>query len=104
MIKMIGQIETEQDLESHKGFLLASKLFTARQLEVVVKRIRKKALTQVEANYLSRFIRPKIQASRYITELKLYELVEDPRKKTFAALAILPRVFVNGAVHILQER
>ncbi len=95
------------EIEKHKRLLLASKLLTNRQLEVILKRIKRERLTQVEANYLSRFIRPKLLASRYIAEINLYELIEDPRKNAFYGLYGISKqaeVYVNGESQILKER
>lgn len=94
-------------IEKHRQLLLASKLLTHRQLEVILKRLNRKKLTQVEANYLSRYIRPKLLASRFIAEIKLYELIEDPRKNAFYGLYGISKhaeVYVNGESQILKER
>lgn len=44
----------------HIGYMMKSMIFTRRELEVIDKKLKNKKLTQVDSNYLTRFIRPKL--------------------------------------------
>ena len=41
--------------------MIKSNIFTKRELEVIDKKMKNKKLTQVDSNYLTRFIRPKLK-------------------------------------------
>ena len=90
-------------IEKHRQMIVASKLLTARQFEVVLKRIKRERLTQVEANYLSKYIRPKIFASKYVAEINLFEQIDDPRRITIYNIQ-KPSFYINGEEFMLKER
>ena len=71
------------ELEKNKKLIVESSLLTGRQFEVVMKRLHNEPLTQVESNYLSKYIRPKLIAAELISNSNLYQLIGDPRRKIF---------------------
>jgi hypothetical protein len=67
-----------QKLEELKDTLVPS-LFTARQLNVLIKRLKQKKLTQPEKNYLSNAIKAKIKAINAIKHININELYSKRR-------------------------
>ena len=89
------------ELEKNKKLIVESSLLTGRQFEVVMKRLHNEPLTQVESNYLSKYIRPKLIAAELIAKSNLYQLIGDPRRRRFF---LKEDLFVNGEEFILEDR
>ena len=89
------------ELEQNKKLIIESNLLTERQFEVVIKRLNNKPLTQVESNYLSRYIRPKLLASEIITKINLYQLIDDPRRRKYF---LKEDSFINGEEYVIEDR
>ncbi len=56
-------------------------ILSRREIEVVMKRLKNKHITQTESNYLSRSIRPKLKAAEFASSNKLLSLLDYRRKK-----------------------
>jgi len=57
------------------------KLFGRVEIETIIKKIQGKRLKQVERNYLSKSIRPKLRAVNLISQLNLLEKIKRPKEK-----------------------
>ncbi|MBI2003947.1 nucleotidyltransferase domain-containing protein [Candidatus Pacearchaeota archaeon] len=60
--------------------MIKSKIFTKKELEVVNKKMKNKKLTQVDSNYLTRFIRPKLNEMASIDSKFLLDKMEYNQK------------------------
>tara|TARA_Y100000310_G_C20605260_1_gene775154 strand:+ start:608 stop:1450 length:843 start_codon:yes stop_codon:yes gene_type:complete len=56
-------------------------ILSKREIDVVIKRLGNKHLTQTESNYLSRSIRPKLREAEYASKNNLLSLLDYRRKK-----------------------
>jgi predicted nucleotidyltransferase len=59
---------------------MVSTIFTQKELEVIEKKLKNKKLTQVDSNYLTRFIRPKLKEIKSIDSGKLLDKLEYNQK------------------------
>lgn len=57
------------------------KLFGKVEIDTIIKKIQGKKLKQVERNYLSKSIRPKLRALNLISQLNLLEKINRPKKR-----------------------
>ena len=60
--------------------MIKSNIFTNKELEVVDKKMKNKKLTQVDSNYLTRFIRPKLKEMVSIDSKFLLDKMEYNQK------------------------
>ncbi|MCK5282290.1 MAG: nucleotidyltransferase domain-containing protein [Nanoarchaeota archaeon] len=56
-------------------------ILSRKEIEVVIKRLSNKHITQTESNYLSRSIRPKLKSAEYASDNNLLSLLDYRRKK-----------------------
>ncbi len=56
-------------------------ILSKKEIEVVIKRLNNKHLTQTESNYMSRSIRPKLKAARFAANSDILSLLDYRRKK-----------------------
>ncbi|MFH0700959.1 MAG: hypothetical protein V2A62_00820 [Candidatus Woesearchaeota archaeon] len=61
--------------------LLLRKLFGKVEIETILKRIRHQPLSQVERNYLSRSVRPKLRAIQEMFHFNLLKTIDPQREK-----------------------
>lgn len=58
-----------------------SPILSPKEIQTILKRLKNKPITQTESNYLSRSIRPKLQAAEQATQLNILSKLDYKRKK-----------------------
>jgi predicted nucleotidyltransferase len=84
---------------------LTSKLkgiLSGKEIEVVVKRLRNKHITQTESNYLSRSIRPKLKSAEFAANYGILSLLDYRRKKHERENSILRKKIIEAMRKILR--
>lgn len=78
-------------------------VLSPREIDVVLKRLNNKHLTQTESNYLSRSIRPKLKSAEYAVSNGLISLLEYRRKKYEREDNILRKKIVSALHDIISS-
>ena len=80
-----------------------SPILSRREIEVVIKRLKNKHITQTESNYLSRSIRPKLKAAEFASSSKLLSLLDYRRNKYEREDSVLKRSILLALKDIIQN-
>lgn len=78
-------------------------ILSRREIEVVLKRLNNKHLTQVESNYLSKSIRPKLKSAEFAASSELLSLLDYRRMKYEREDSLLKSIVVNGVKEIISD-
>lgn len=74
-----------------------SPILSPKEIQTLIKRLKNKPITQTESNYLSRSIRPKLQAAEQAASLNLLPKINYKRKKYQRSDIYLKKQILNAA-------
>lgn len=75
--------------------MIKSNIFTRKELEVINKKLANKQLTQVDSNYLSKFIRPKLREIASLNPKMLLDKIEYNQKIEAIEQRIIKKILTN---------
>ncbi len=75
-------------------------ILSNKEIEVVLKRLNNKHITQTESNYLSRSIRPKLKSAEFAASTKLLSLLDYRRKKYEREDSLLRKKIISALQYI----
>lgn len=75
--------------------MIKSNIFTRKELEVMNKKLANKQLTQVDSNYLSKFIRPKLREIASLNPKMLLDKIEYNQKIEAIEQRIIKKILTN---------
>jgi len=78
-------------------------ILSKKEIEVVIKRLNNKHITQTESNYLSRSIRPKLKSAEFAASIELFSLLDYRRKKHEREDKILREKMLHAVKDILNN-
>jgi len=78
-------------------------ILSNKEIEVVMKRLNNKHLTQTESNYMSRSIRPKLRAAKFASSLDMLSLLDYRRKKHERERNKLKNAIITSIGNIIHD-
>lgn len=78
-------------------------ILSNKEIEVVLKRLNNKHITQTESNYLSRSIRPKLKSAEFAASVELLSLLDYRRRKYEREDNLLRKKIVKATENIIDN-
>lgn len=78
-------------------------ILSKKEIEVVIKRLNNKHLTQTESNYMSRSIRPKLKAARFAANSDILSMLDYRRNKYERQEKELTRMIIESMKPIIHD-
>lgn len=78
-------------------------ILSNKEIEVVIKRLNNKHITQTESNYLSRSIRPKLRSAEFVASTELRSLLNYRRKKYEQSNQLLRKKILKATRNIINN-